>query len=94
MSDKQYLNVVLTGDEHYVMPMGVAMFSVVKNLNLQYTARFFLLISGLAEKQEQEIKQINNCEINIIHAEQYLHYSIRQSFVNPLMYHYTRATKP
>lgn len=74
MPNKQYLNVVLTGDENYVMPMGVAMFSIIKNLNPQYTARFFLLVSGWAEKQEQEIKQVNNCEINIIHVEQYLHY--------------------
>lgn len=74
MSDKHYLNVVLTGDENYVMPMGVAMFSIVKNLNPNYIARFFLLVSGWAEKQEQEIRQVNNCEINIIHVEQYLHY--------------------
>ena len=74
MSDKHYLNVVLTGDENYVMPMGVAMFSIVKNLNQNYIARFFLLVSGWTDKQEQEIRQVSNCEINIMHVEQYLYY--------------------
>ena len=69
-----YINVVLTGDENYVMPMGVAMYSVVKNLNSHKKARFFLLVSSWTKKEEAEIRKVKNCEIIIIPVEKYLHY--------------------
>ena len=70
----KYVNIVLTGDNKYVMPMGVAMYSVVKNLNSNSIARFFLLVSGWTEKEEAEIRKVQNCEIIIIPVEKYLHY--------------------
>ena len=70
----KYVNIVLTGDNNYVMPMGVAMYSVVKNLNSNSIARFFLLVSGWTEKEEAEIRKVQNCEIIIIPVEKYLHY--------------------
>ena len=62
----KYVNIVLTGDNNYVMPMGVAMYSVVKNLNSNSIARFFLLVSGWTEKEEAEIRKVQNCEIIIV----------------------------
>lgn len=74
MNKSNYINIVITGDENYVMPMGVTMFSIVRNLSHDKKARFFLLVSGWGEKQEQEIRKIKNCEIEIIHVEEFLHY--------------------
>ena len=76
------VNIVLTGDENYVVPMGVAMFSIVKNLKRTKKARFFLLVSGWGEKQEKEIRKLENCIIEIIHVEQYLNYFDKQSAKN------------
>lgn len=71
---QDFVNIVLTGDENYVIPMGVAMNSIIKNLSRNKTARFFLLVSGWDKKQEQEIRKLRNCVIEIIHAEKHLHY--------------------
>ncbi len=67
-----YVNIVLTGDEKYVMPMGVTMFSIVKNLSKGRVARFFLFVSGWGDNEEDEIRELQNyvnCEIEIIHME-------------------------
>lgn len=71
---KEIVNIVLTGDENYVMPMGVAMFSIVKNLPKNKTARFFLLVSGWKKNEETEIRKLKNCVIEIIHVEKYFDY--------------------
>ena len=74
MSEDKYVNIVLTGDENYVMPMGVAMFSIIRNLSKDYEAHFFLLVSGWSENEEIEIRKVKNCKITVIHVEKYLHY--------------------
>ncbi len=74
MKNKNYVNIVLTGDENYVMPMGVAMYSIIKNLSRDKIARFFLLVSGWDETHEKQIRKLNNCEINIIPVEPHLHH--------------------
>jgi lipopolysaccharide biosynthesis glycosyltransferase len=68
------VDIVLTGDEKYVMPMGVAMYSIVRNLAAGRTARFFLLVSGWSEEDEQKIRQLKDCEIVIIPVERHLDY--------------------
>lgn len=74
MNENKYVNIVITGDENYVMPMGVTMFSIVRNLSKDKIARFFLFVSGWSDAQESEIRKLKNCEIIIIHMEKYLHY--------------------
>lgn len=73
MEDK-YVNVVLTGDQNYVIPMGVTMYSVVPNLPYGRTALFFLIVSGWGQQEEREIHKLRNCEIIILPAEGHLHY--------------------
>ena len=74
MSNQELVNIVLTGDENYVMPIGVAMYSIVKNLSQNKLANFFLIVSGWTEKEEKEIRKLLNCNITIINVEKYLHY--------------------
>lgn len=74
MYSQELVNVVLTGDENYVMPIGVAMYSIVKNLSSDKLANFFLIVSGWGDDEEKEIRKLQNCNITIIHAEQYLDY--------------------
>lgn len=75
MSKKDNIvNIVLTGDEKYVLPIGVAMFSIVKNLSHNRIANFFLIVSGWGEQEEKEIRKLLNCNITILHVEKYLYY--------------------
>ena len=74
MSEDKYVNIVLTGDENYVMPMGVAMYSIIRNLSPNKTARFFLFVSGWSDIHEKQIRQVQNCEIVIMPVEKHLHY--------------------
>jgi lipopolysaccharide biosynthesis glycosyltransferase len=68
------VDIVLTGDEKYVTPMGVAMYSIVRNLAAGRTARFFLLVSGWSEEDERKIRQLQDCEIVILPVERHLHH--------------------
>ncbi len=70
---KAYVNIVLTGDQNFVMPMGVTMYSIIHNLSKDYVARFFLFVSGWTKEDEDRIRQLKNCEIEILPMEKWLY---------------------
>ncbi len=74
MNEKNYINIVLTGSNSYVIPMGVLMYSIVRNLSPERSARFFLFVSGWGAEEEEQIRKVSPCEIVILHTEEHLHH--------------------
>lgn len=78
MKKDKFINFVLTGDKKYVMPLGVTMVSILKNLkDNSLKPRFFLFTTDFScddLDKLNEIKQIKPCEIINISMGKYLHY--------------------
>lgn len=77
MTSQENINFVLTGDENYIMPLGVVMTSILKNLADNRKACFYLFTTNFSKSaldKIYEIKKIRECEIVNIPMEKYIHY--------------------
>ncbi|MDR1941595.1 MAG: hypothetical protein LBQ47_04645 [Endomicrobium sp.] len=74
-NEKDFVNFVLCGDENFIIPIGVSITSVLKNLSKSRKARFFIFVSNWQEKDIKTItlvRKIRECEINVIPMEEYI----------------------
>lgn len=71
-----FVNFVLTGDNNYVVPLGVCMTSILLNLAKDRCARFYLFVEGFTKddmNRIEGIKKVRQCEIIFINMENYKH---------------------
>lgn len=71
MSSKDYINFLITFDAGYLVQATTTMVSVIKNLNRNYKARFFLFTTGLNDSDLAQLNEMD-CEIVNIDVTKYL----------------------
>lgn len=79
---KKIIPVVLTFDEGYVIPAGVAMHSLLKKSNPKYIYEFIIIHNGLSvlsqKKLIKNLETFDNVKTNFIYCD----YSFRDEFLN------------
>ena len=91
---KKYINIVLTFDKLYIVQAGVTAYSIAKNLNKKFTARFFLVTSDIVESDLLLFNKIKNSEFVNLDIKEYLYLlnkidvsSFRNQYINLVCYY-------
>lgn len=68
-----YINVLVTFDEGYIIPGAVTMTSVAENIKHDRKVRFFVFSNGLSNKSIDKLNSIKNSEVININVTPHLH---------------------
>ena len=74
--ENKYINFVLCGDKNFIIPITVAITSILTNIDKSRIARFFLLTTGFSDKEINTILKLKkkyNFEIVNIPVENYIY---------------------
>lgn len=75
--DEDVINIAITLDGNYVVPVSVLMTSILDNLDSAVEANFFLIVSDFEENHMNAIDELHGMyrfEVTYIRAEDYRHY--------------------
>ena len=97
MSDNNNINVALTLDQNYVVPIAVLMTSILENLSKDYSITFYMFVSGFTDKDRstiEEIKKVRDFEVVYFEMEKYTHLfeevnvdTFRNQYINIVCYY-------
>ncbi len=74
--ENDYINIVLTADNNYTKVIGIAMTSILENLDKNKIARFYIFTYKFTQddfKQINKLKNKYNCKIMFIAMEKHIH---------------------